>query len=116
MAEFSEAVREAENKLGFVASDGVPVPLPRKPLRNPRWVYAVVVTDEPMDEEWPSYFVALPRVGDYVTAKSGRRLEVMAVVHKSDIENKPFIEIELGVHKYTDVSPTSGGGGGDGYL
>lgn len=33
--------------------------------------------------EWPTEFVALPRVGDYVEAIDGKRLRVVAITHSA---------------------------------
>jgi hypothetical protein len=37
--------------------------------------------DEAKNERWPKEFVALPRVGDSVEARSGRVLKVVEVTH-----------------------------------
>ncbi len=51
-------------------------------------------------ERWPRYFVAVPRVGECVQAKSGRTLRVCRVTHCHDDEEyegviAPEIKVEL---------------------
>lgn len=45
-------------------------------------------------EEWPTAFVALPREGDWVRAKSGKILRVVKVTHEMH-DREPRIEVEL---------------------
>lgn len=53
-------------------------------------------------EQWPTIFAAVPRVGECVQAKSGKRLKVArvthAVVEDSFLQTgqRPDIEVELG--------------------
>jgi hypothetical protein len=50
-------------------------------------------------ESWPKEFVALPRKGDRVAAKSGKYLYVVGIQHEmrySELGNPyPIIEVEL---------------------
>jgi hypothetical protein len=57
--------------------------------------------DEYKCEEWPSVFVAVPRRGEWIRAKSGKVLTVVMVTHLADAgtrgaeNNSPSIEVEL---------------------
>lgn len=51
-------------------------------------------------EIWPTKFVALPRVGDYVRSKSGRRLVIISITHGFGA-----VEVELGSRD--TVNPTN---------
>lgn len=49
-------------------------------------------------ERWPTEFVAVPREGEYVESKNGKRLKVCRVTHtmtKCYRDNPPIIEVEL---------------------
>lgn len=47
-------------------------------------------------EEWPREFAVIPKLGEWVEAKSKRCLKVAQITHKYDFFNKkPFIEVEL---------------------
>lgn len=69
--------------------------------------------DEYRREKWPSKFVAIPRIGDRIEAKSGKVLKVVSITHKMDEQKAmetsrgatyvsvPYIKIELhrgGIH------------------
>lgn len=58
--------------------------------------------DDYQREKWPTEFVALPRLGDWVEAESGVRLRVVGVTHRMDRPGPgqcgasvPVIEVEL---------------------
>ncbi len=51
-------------------------------------------------EQWPTQFVAVPRVGERVAAESGRNLKVVEVTHRMnkplrDGTPRPCISVEL---------------------
>ena len=50
-------------------------------------------------EEWPTHFVAVPRRGERVAAKSGKHLAVVGVTHAGGTAgqgpNDPYILVEL---------------------
>ena len=56
--------------------------------------------DDYQKEDWPKMFVALPREGDWVEAKSRKRLRVCKVTHMelTSVDtgiSGPFIKVEL---------------------
>jgi hypothetical protein len=59
--------------------------------------------DEFKQEVWPEEFVAVPNIGDWVQAKSGRVLHVVKIMHtimyahslEGDDRSYPYIEVEL---------------------
>jgi len=51
-------------------------------------------------EMWPTKFVVLPRVGDYVRSRSGRRLVIISITHGFGT-----VEVELGTRD--TVNPTN---------
>jgi len=63
--------------------------------------------DEYQREKWPSKFVAIPRVGDRIEAKSGKVLKVVSVTHTMDEQKAmetprgaiyasvPYVKVEL---------------------
>lgn len=64
--------------------------------------FCVSNLDEAKREEWPTSFVAVPRVGDRVEAKSGASLAVVSVTHclvASEDQtmrfSRPAVRIEL---------------------
>lgn len=54
-------------------------------------------------EEWPKVFVSVPRIGESVKSKSGKRLRVVGITHQTYTEEvglshhklMPQIEVEL---------------------
>lgn len=61
--------------------------------------------DDWKGETWPTEFVAVPRVGECVRAKSGKYLKVVRVTHYIEYENHasksalyPAIEVELNLY------------------
>jgi hypothetical protein len=59
--------------------------------------------DEAYEREvWPQEFVAVPRIGDRVCSKGGRKLKVASICHWVRFESadshhgEPMIEVELG--------------------
>jgi len=50
--------------------------------------------DEYKREEWPTVFVAVPRVGEWVQSKSNKILKVCRVVHKIKYVPRYGLEIE----------------------
>ena len=49
-------------------------------------------------EEWPTMFVAVPKVGERVRGESGAELKVCHITHYCVVENgrtEPRIEVEL---------------------
>lgn len=74
-----------------------------------QWIDATCHTnlDNYQREQWPNKFVALPREGDFVTAKSGAILQVISITHMMKEEKVgvlagkvitkcvPYVKIEL---------------------
>lgn len=74
-----------------------------------QWIDATCNTnlDDYQREQWPNKFAALPRKGDFVTAKSGVILQVVSIAHMMKEEQAgvfaglaitecvPHIKIEL---------------------
>ena len=93
------------------------IPVPKKQPKG-YWFYGLCVpTGDYKDtsEKWPNYFATPPRVGDYVTSASGRRLQILTITHMYDAGH-PIIKIELGKEKSSDVTPTEGGASSDGVM
>lgn len=67
-------------------------------------------------EEWPEYLSVEPREGSYVTARSGRTLQILSLSHTTDDKGLPIIVLEIGKKKSTDVTPTEGGVAGEGFM
>jgi hypothetical protein len=62
--------------------------------------YCFTNLDSYSREEWPEYFVAVPREGEWIKAKSGRILTVAKVTHEYSVsvpggEPRPRIRVEL---------------------
>ena len=79
---------------------------------NEYWYYGVCISLRSMDdafEDWPTYFATPPRVGDYITAKTGRRLQVVSLNHKFAEGNKSIMYIELSRESANNITPTEGG-------
>ena len=53
--------------------------------------------DRMKKEEWPKWFVALPRKGDFVKSRNGVLLRVVCVIHTggTPLNINPSIEVEL---------------------
>lgn len=62
-----------------------------------------------LDETWPDRLSVIPRVGDYIESTSGRKLQVLSLVHTADQRGLPYIIVEIGKQKSSDVTPTEGG-------
>jgi hypothetical protein len=64
--------------------------------------HCVTNLDEYHSEEWPKIFAKVPEKGDYVEAKSGKRLTVVGITHtmksfcnKKETRTSPYIIVEL---------------------
>ena len=55
--------------------------------------------DEFKREDWPEVFCGVPRLGDFVESKSGKRLRVVGITHCQKFRDPykpiPFIQVEL---------------------
>ena len=78
---------------------------------DPKWIRARVIVrqlfDNDDDNEWPDYFLTVPRVGEKLRTQRGRTLDVLDVVHTMANDN-PEIQIEIGVGG-DRVTPMEGG-------
>lgn len=60
--------------------------------------YCVTNLDSYKREEFPEYFVAVPREGEWVASKNGKILTVVKVTHECEMkhgEPHPRIRVEL---------------------
>ena len=80
-------------------------------VTDPKWIKARVIVrqlhDDDDDQEWPEYFLAVPRKGEQVRTARGRTLTILEVVY-TITDDKPALHIEIGVSN--EATPTSGGG------
>lgn len=56
--------------------------------------YCKTNLDDYKREDWPTKFVAVPRVGDWVESKGGKILAVVKVTHRM-VAGEPSIAVEL---------------------
>jgi hypothetical protein len=50
------------------------------------------------DEIWPEKLACRPSIGDYISAKSGKILQIKKIVHSGAFfgkEDEPYLEIQL---------------------
>ncbi len=64
--------------------------------------------DEYKTEYWPEQFVAVPKIGDRVMARSGKELRVCGITHcgrryDGATFSNPYIRVELYKGKYLDL-------------
>lgn len=93
-------------------------PIMKPPPVDGNWIKARVIVkklvDTDNDQDWPKFFLSVPQRGDKVRTPAGRVLDVLSVVH-THIDGSPLIEVEIGIDEQS-VTPTEGGGQGEGFL
>ena len=61
------------------------------------YIYAKVFTnlDDYKFETFPHYFVAVPRLGERIEAKSGKTLKIVGITYTQSKNGEPNIIVEL---------------------